>query len=343
MKYELAKLGFNTIQSLVGRSDLLSIHKDFKSYVKKRGLDFSVIFNPDSKKGLPIPFTNKVRFQGRLQDQSLDEEIITEVRNAIMAHGHAVVSKLVNNTQRSIGTRLSGEIAFLYGKGNFQGSIQVQMSGTAGQSFGAYLSEGVELRLMGTANDYVGKGQSGGLITIRMPRLIRRKKKEHTMIGNVALYGATGGTLFVAGRGGERFAVRNSGASAVIEGIGNHGCEYMTRGTVVVLGEIGHNFGAGMTGGSAFIYTKKLSIKSRLNTEFVKESNLTSSDENLLKRLLNTHIFHTGSTIASQIISNWKKEKYHFKCIVSLAQDIVDFKNIYDLHVADRLGVVLNE
>jgi glutamate synthase (NADPH/NADH) large chain len=117
----------------------------------------------------------------------------------------------------------------------------------------------------------------------------------------------------------------------------------MTRGTVVVLGEIGHNFGAGMTGGSAFIYTKKLSIKSRLNTEFVKESNLTSSDENLLKRLLNTHIFHTGSTIASQIISNWKKEKYHFKCIVSLAQDIVDFKNIYDLHVADRLGVVLNE
>ena len=343
VKDELAKLGFKTIQSLVGRSDLLSIHKDFKSYVKKRGLDFSGIFNPDSKKGLPIPSTNKVRFQGRLQDQSLDEEIITEVRNTIMTHGHAVVSKLVNNTQRSIGTRLSGEIAFLYGKGNFQGNIQVEMSGTAGQSLGAYLSEGVELRLMGTANDYVGKGQSGGLITIRMPRLIRRKKKEHTMIGNVALYGATGGTLFVAGRGGERFAVRNSGASAVIEGIGNHGCEYMTRGTVVVLGEIGHNFGAGMTGGSAFIYTKKLSISSRLNTEFVKESNLTSSDENLLKRLLNTHVFHTGSVIASQIISGWKKEKYHFKCIVSLAQDIVDFKNIYDLHVADRLGVVLNE
>ena len=176
-----------------------------------------------------------------------------------------------------------------------------------------------------------------------MPTDVRRKKKEHTLIGNVALYGATGGTLFVAGRGGERFAVRNSGASAVIEGIGNHGCEYMTRGTVVVLGEIGHNFGAGMTGGQAFIYSKNNPVTYRLNKEFVKEKELSISDERLIQRLLKNHIFHTDSIIAERILSNWINQKKFFKCIVSIAQEIMDFQDIYDLHAADRLGVVLNE
>jgi glutamate synthase domain-containing protein 3 len=343
VRRELASLGFDNLQSLVGRTDLLSVNTMFKKYVRTMGLDFSYIFNPDAKKGLPVVSSTKVKFQNMQNTVCLDEEIINEVRGAILTHGHAVVAKIVNNTQRSIGTRLSGEIAFLYGKGNFNGSIQIQMSGTAGQSFGAYLSDGVELRLRGGANDYVGKGQSGGLITIRMPTDVRRKKKEHTLIGNVALYGATGGTLFVAGRGGERFAVRNSGASAVIEGIGNHGCEYMTRGTVVVLGEIGHNFGAGMTGGQAFIYSKNNPVTYRLNKEFVKEKELSISDEHLIQRLLKNHIFHTDSIIAESILSNWINQKKFFKCIVSIAQEIMDFQDIYDLHAADRLGVVLNE
>lgn len=343
VRYEIANLGFDSIHSLVGRTDLLKINKEFRNYVYKKGLDFSYIFNPVAKKGLPLTTTAKVRFQDRQKITSLDEEIINEVRGAILTHGHAVVAKIVNNTQRSIGTRLSGEIAFLYGKGNFNGSIQVQMSGAAGQSFGAYLSDGVELRLRGVANDYVGKGQSGGLITIRMPSAVQRKKKEHTLIGNVALYGATGGTLFVAGRGGERFAVRNSGAAAVIEGIGNHGCEYMTRGTVIILGEIGHNFGAGMTGGQAFIYTKNNPVSYRLNKEFAKEKELSISDENLIKRFLKNHIFHTDSVIANRIISDWKNQKHYFKSIVSIAQEIMDFQDIYDLHAADRLGVILNE
>ena len=343
VRRELAFLGFDNLQSLVGRTDLLSVNTMFKKYIRTRGLDFSYIFNPDAKKGLPVVSSAKVKFQSRQNTSSLDEEIINEVRGAILTHGHAVVAKIVNNTQRSIGTRLSGEIAFLYGKGNFNGSIQIQMSGTAGQSFGAYLSDGVELRLRGCANDYVGKGQSGGLITIRMPTAVRRKKKEHTLIGNVALYGATGGTLFVAGRGGERFAVRNSGASAVIEGIGNHGCEYMTQGTVIVLGEIGHNFGAGMTGGQAFIYSKNNPVTYRLNKEFVKEKELSKSDEYLIQRLLKNHIFHTDSIIAKHILSDWNNQKHFFKCIVSIAQEIMDFQDIYDLHAADRLGVVLNE
>lgn len=343
VRCEIAKLGFKDIQSLVGRTDLLSINAKLRNYVYKKGLDFSFIFNPNAKKGLPLTSSAKVRFQERQKATSLDEEIINEVRGAILTHGHAVVAKIVNNTQRSIGTRLSGEIAFLYGKGNFNGSIQVQMSGTVGQSFGAYLSDGVELRLKGVANDYVGKGQSGGLITIRMPIAVRRKKKEHTLIGNVALYGATGGTLFVAGRGGERIAVRNSGASAVIEGIGNHGCEYMTRGTVIVLGEIGHNFGAGMTGGQAFIYSKNNPVSYRLNKEFVKEKKLSLSDENLVRRLLKNHIFHTGSGIATQIMSDWENQKDYFINIVPKAQEIMDFQNIYNLHVADRLGIILNE
>ncbi len=343
VRRELAHLGFENLQSLVGRTDLLIINRKFKKYARTRGLDFSYIFNHDTKKGLPVISSTKVKFQSRQKTISLDEEIINEVRGAILTHSYAVVAKIVNNTQRSIGTRLSGEIAFLYGKGNFNGSIQVQMSGSAGQSFGAYLSDGVELRLRGVANDYVGKGQSGGLITIRIPSVVRRKKKEHTLIGNVALYGATGGTLFVAGRGGERFAVRNSGASAVIEGIGNHGCEYMTRGTVIILGEIGHNFGAGMTGGQAFIYTKNNPVSYRLNKEFVKEKELSINDENLLKRFLENHIFHTDSVLADRIISDWKNQKQYFKCIVSIAQEIMDFQTIYDLHAADRLGVILNE
>ena len=178
--------------------------------------------------------------------------------------------------------------------------FNVDFFGTAGQSFGAFLGKGVELRLKGIANDYVGKGMSSGLITIRMPNKIRRQDNDHTVIGNVALYGATGGEIFIAGKGGERFAVRNSGASGVIEGVGNHGCEYMTQGTIVVLGEIGKNFGAGMTGGIAFVYSKRKKLNNYINKDFVKESDLALKDQNLVIRLIRNHVFHTDSSIGKK-------------------------------------------
>lgn len=343
LRAKIAELGFQKFYDLIGRTDLLAINSDAKLIIKKKGVDLSAILNPEAKNGLPLASSLKVRLQNVRSDESLDDEILNEVRSAIMTHGHAVVVRIVDNTMRSIGARISGEIAFLYGKGNFNGNIQVRMGGAAGQSFGAYLTDGVELRLKGVANDYVGKGLTGGLISVRMPRSVRRKKREHTIIGNVGLYGATGGYLFVAGRGGERFAVRNSGAAAVIEGVGNHGCEYMTRGAVVVLGEVGSNFGAGMTGGQAFIYAPKKSISKHLNNEYVREGDVTESDVNLLYRLLRNHEFHTGSTIAKKIMADWKTHQSYFRRITPAALEIVDFQNIYDMQVADRMGVMLNE
>ncbi len=339
----LSELGFQNLYDLTGRTDLLVNNKKYRSIITRNELDLSPILNPEFKKGTPLKSPLKMSLHKMGETKTFDDEILTEVHPAIMTHGHAVVIKTINNTMRSIGTRLSGEISFLYGQGNFNGNIQIRMGGAAGQSFGAYLTDGVELRLKGVANDYVGKGLSGGIISIRMPRYIRKKKGEHSIIGNVCLYGATGGMLFVAGRGGERFAVRNSGAASVIEGIGNHGCEYMTRGTVVVLGKIGSNFGAGMTGGHAFIYHPKKQKIKNLNTEFVKETGLTKGDVNLLYRLLKNHEFHTGSIISKKIMSNWNQHQKFFRKITPLTLDIVDFQNIYNMQIADRFGVMLNE
>ena len=184
---------------------------------------------------------------------------------------------------------------------------------------------------------------SGGLITIRMPKAIRKRRAEHTVIGNVALYGATGGEVLIAGKAGERFAVRNSGASGVVEGIGNHGCEYMTRGTIVILGEIGNNFGAGMTGGLAMVYAKNRDLHDKLNHDYVKESEIDRSSENMILRLLRNHIFHTGSSIGSSIIDNWDANKKYFRKITPKALDIVDLDRVYDMQIADRMNVILNE
>jgi glutamate synthase domain-containing protein 3 len=179
------------------------------------------------------------------------------------------------------------------------------------------------------------------LITVRMPRVTREQGREHTMIGNVALYGATGGTLFIAGRANERFAVRNSGASAVVEGVGNHACEYMTRGTIIVLGEIGHNFGSGMTGGTAYLYDLQDEIL--LNSDFVVSEPLAEADEGSILRLLERHRFHTGSLKTDDILEHWDLEKLKFSKITPLAMKMMDSKALYDQQVAQRLSLVLNE
>lgn len=340
---QLADLGFPDLQSIIGRTDLLRISDVHKKFIKSRGFNYDVILNPNAKNGLPLDSELKINYTSRRKKKTVDEEIIDEARSEILTNGHAVVYKDINNTDRSIGTRLSGELGFIYGKNNFKGSLQVRLFGTAGQSFGAFLNKGIELRLKGIANDYVGKGMCAGLITIRMPYVIRRQDKDHTVVGNVALYGATGGEVFIAGRGGERFAVRNSGASGVVEGVSNHGCEYMTQGTIIILGDIGKNFGAGMTGGIAFVYTKNKTLTGYINTDYINESKLEKRDVNLVIRFIRNHVFHTGSSLGKRVVGNWDKEKHNFIKLTPKAMAIVDLDKIYNSQVADRMGILLNE
>mgnify|MGYP001193521000 FL=1 len=343
LREELSRIGYANLQSIIGRTDLLKINSTYKRYIKNRGLNFDSILNKHMKKGLPLVSDMKVKYSDVRLEKTIDEEILDEIRSEFLTHGYSVVYKNIKNTDRAIGTRISGEIAFLFGRNNFKGSIQCRLFGTAGQSFGAFLNKGIELRLKGIANDYVGKGMSSGLITIRMPEMIRRQYKDHTVIGNVALYGATGGEVFIAGRGGERFAVRNSGASGIIEGIGNHGCEYMTQGTIIVLGEIGKNFGAGMTGGMAYVFAKRKKLENYINNDFINEVELSTRDQNLVLKFIRNHIFHTDSSIGKRIVDNWDHEKQFFKKLQPKAMDIIDIDTIYNLHVADRINVVLNE
>jgi glutamate synthase (NADPH/NADH) large chain/glutamate synthase (ferredoxin) len=340
VQIELSKMGFYSLGDVVGRTDLLFIKEELRDFAAARGLNFASMLNTEASNGLPLESQIKFKPTAVRAAPHLDELVIEETRPAIMTHSQAVVNKTVRNTDRAIGARLSGELAFLYGRGNFKGSIQYRLTGAAGQSFGAFLCDGVELRLRGVANDYVGKGMSGGLITVRLPKEIREQRKTQTVIGNVALYGATGGTLLVAGRAGERFAVRNSGASAVVEGVGNHGCEYMTRGTVVVLGETGQNFGAGMTGGVAYLYRLSENSLSNLNAGFVRAAALSPADEELVFNLLRQHHFRTGSVIADYVLQSWIEEKNCFVKIVPTALDKVDFKNVYEEHMALRAGAV---
>jgi glutamate synthase domain-containing protein 2/glutamate synthase domain-containing protein 1/glutamate synthase domain-containing protein 3 len=335
---ELSVMGLKSLKDLIGRNDLLA-------------------YNPHVHQGLTIPRVNLAKIlEPKLSRAwldtkeernpiahypSFDEKILETIHKELLTHGQAVVSQRVTNKDRAIGTRLAGEIAFLFGESQFNGSLQYRLSGVAGQSLGAFLTHGLELRLEGLANDYVGKGMSGGLITIRMPREAREAGREHTMIGNVALYGATGGTLFIAGRANERFAVRNSGAVAVVEGVGNHACEYMTRGTVIVLGEIGHNFGSGMTGGTAYLY--KLEDQGLLNHDFVATEDLAETDEFTILRLLERHRFHTGSLKTEAILDDWENEKSNFIKITPKVMQMLDGKALYDEQVRQRLSLVLDE
>ncbi len=332
----IGELGFKNIDEIVGRNDLLNAKTDLKKYIKSKNIDLSVILNH----GLAHKFSagTKEKHSSSKNGKHIDESVIDEVLPAIMTHGRAIVTRKLKNTDRAIGTRLSGLISFLYGPSEFKGNIQYRLEGAAGQSFGAFLVDNIELRHCGVANDYVGKGMSGGLITIRFPRTIRKSLEGNTIIGNVALYGATGGELFIAGKAGERFAVRNSGAAAVVESIGNHGCEYMTRGFVIVLGDIGKNFGAGMTGGRAFIYTTDTNLlEKNLNREYVKTEAMKITDEDLVLKYIVNHQFHTGSTIAETILNNWETEKYKFVKVIPLAMNSVDFTKIYEEQFKDRL------
>jgi glutamate synthase domain-containing protein 3 len=219
----------------------------------------------------------------------------------------------LRNVNRTVGGILSGEIARRYGSGGLlENTIDITFSGSAGQSFGAWLAPGVTFALRGETNDYTGKGLSGGIVSVRPPESALFKAQENMIVGNTVLYGATAGRAFFRGLAGERFAVRNSGASAVVEGVGDHGCEYMTGGRVVVLGRTGRNFAAGMSGGVAYVYDIDRRFDRRCNTELVDLEPLTDEDDDEVRALIKEHVQRTGSLVARNILASWERARERF-------------------------------
>jgi len=304
VREHLANMGARKLSDIIGRSDLL-FQDPSVELPKTQDVDVSPLFYQVDEKDTSPRFS-VVGKNDRPEDWPLDDTILQDVRDAISHGSHLSMSYGIRNTNRTVGGRIAGEIAYTFGnKGLTEGSITLHFNGTAGQSFGAFCIHGLKLYLTGEGLDYVGKGMHGGQIVVKPGPKDDFVWSENTIIGNTVMYGATGGHLFAAGKGGERFAVRNSGGTAVVEGIGDHGCEYMTGGTVVVLGECGRNFGAGMSGGTAYILDAKGTFEKRFNPDMIGIERVCENDSWTLRALLEQHVEETGSPQAQDILSNW--------------------------------------
>lgn len=305
----MAELGFRRFEEMVGQVDLLEVNEAV-SYWKERGLDFSaVLTKPRLPEGGSYFCTREVQNGFEFVAGTLDERVYKKIKKALDKGDPVEVSEKITNRDRTFGTYLSSILAKEYPDRKSDDSlVKISVCGAAGQSFGAFLAEGVTLKLTGIANDYVGKGLSGGQIIIVPPEGSKFRPENNIIIGNVTLFGATEGKLFVNGMAGERFAVRNSGAIAVVEGLGDHGCEYMTGGTVVVLGRTGLNFAAGMSGGIAYVLDDDQLFDTRCNLEMVDIEPVSSSgDTAILKELISQHLEHTGSDQAGKILNHWEE------------------------------------
>ena len=310
----LSVLGVARLEDLIGRSDYLEPRS--VALAKTKALDLSCLIDPIPAAADRRWLQHDAEAHGNgpiLEDQLLGD---AGLMAAIDGHGQVARSLAIINTDRSVGARISGEIAARHGNTGFQGQLDLSYEGAAGQSFGAFVLQGMNLRLVGEANDYVGKGINGGRITVVPPAGVNDPGSQ-VILGNTCLYGATGGELFALGRAGERFAVRNSGVKTVVEGSGDHCCEYMTGGVVVVLGSTGRNVAAGMTGGVAFLLDEDGGLADRLNPEIVALCPITTPEqEALLKPLLEAHLQHTGSGKAAEILADWTSWKARFKVLV---------------------------
>jgi glutamate synthase domain-containing protein 3 len=299
----MARLGIRKFEDLIGRVDLLEPDAALAHW-RDRGVDLSNILRlPDVPAGTPL---RRTQAQDSPLPGALDWELIDRAKPAIESGEPVEIEAEVRNVNRTVGGLLSHTVTKARGiAGLPAGTIRVTLRGSAGQSFGAWLAPGVELTLVGDANDYVGKGLSGGVVAVRPPEDAAFAAEENVIVGNTVLYGATAGRAFFRGRSGERFAVRNSGASAVIEGVGDHGCEYMTGGRVVVLGPTGRNFAAGMSGGIAYVLDRDGAFASRCNKELVGLDPLDAEDAAELQALVEEHAERTGSTVAAAVLADW--------------------------------------
>ena len=313
----MARLGFRTFDEMVGRSDKLDMQRAL-SHWKTHGLDFSrVFYKPETDDHTAVYHCEQ---QDHGLEHALDHALIAQAQPALEHQQPVVINTPICNVNRTFGTMLSGEVAKRYGhKGLPEDTIAIQIKGIAGQSFGAFLAQGISLTLEGEGNDYVGKGMSGGRIAIYPPKECPIKPEENIIVGNTVLYGAISGACYFNGVAGERFAVRNSGAIAVVEGLGDHGCEYMTGGVVVVLGKTGRNFAAGMSGGVAYVFDQDRKFDSLCNLAMVeleplKEevpsveplTDMTRHDAQRLKGLIENHKRYTGSQKAQEILDHWE-------------------------------------
>ena len=307
----MAQLGFRTLKEMVGQSQKLNVNKAIQHY-KASGLDLSaILYKPE--------IANRVsNYNDSCQDHALEKvldfEIIKAAIPSIYRKEKTRVNFKIKNTDRSVGAILSNEISKIYGaQGLPEDTILIDFEGSAGQSFGAFATNGLSFKIHGNCNDYLGKGLSGGKLIIKVPPTATFKPEENIIIGNVALYGAITGQAYINGMAGERFAVRNSGATAVVEGIGDHGCEYMTGGIVVVLGKTGRNFAAGMSGGIAYVYNPNKTFDATLcNMEMVAFEPLELEDFNKLKRLIKNHSLFTNSPLAKRILEDWENQQNNF-------------------------------
>jgi glutamate synthase (NADPH/NADH) large chain len=320
----MAQIGIRKFDDLIGRSDLLDMQKGVDHW-KARGLDFSRIFYRQ-------PFVAGVACCHReAQDhglsRALDHGLIAKAAPALEGGAKVVIESPIRNQNRTVGTLLSHEVAKRKGhEGLPDGTITIKFTGTAGQSFGAFLARGITLDLTGEANDYVGKGLSGGRIIVRPPQAFRGEPSENIIVGNTVLYGAIAGDVYFRGVAGERFCVRNSGATAVVEGTGDHGCEYMTGGTVAVLGLTGRNFAAGMSGGIAYVYDEDGMFAKRCNPAMVALDRVlpetdqpddgmrhrNQTDEAQLKAMIEQHAKLTGSARAKALLADWAEARGKF-------------------------------
>ncbi|MBJ8346375.1 glutamate synthase large subunit [Antrihabitans sp. YC2-6] len=309
----LAELGFRTLNEAIGQVHLLDTTKA-KEHWKASKLDLSPILE-----NVETAFMNQDLYCTGVQDhgldKALDQQLIIQSRNAIDRGEKVKFSSKITNVNRTVGTMLGHELTKAYGgTGLPDDTIDITFTGSAGNSFGAFVPAGITLRVFGDANDYVGKGLSGGHLVLRPPLDAPADfvAEENIIAGNVILFGATSGQAFLRGVAGERFCVRNSGAVAVVEGVGDHGCEYMTGGKVVILGETGRNFGAGMSGGVAYVYNPSATFEANLNSELVDLEDLHGDDFSWLRGIITRHRDETGSAVAEHILSDWSQQVNHF-------------------------------
>jgi glutamate synthase domain-containing protein 3 len=310
----LAELGFRSIDEAVGHAEVLDTD-DGVAHWKTKGLDLSPIFAvPTDAHGGPLPQRRRLRDQDHGLEHALDQTLVALAEGAL-EDAHPVRLELpVRNVNRTVGTLLGSEVTRRYGAAGLpDDTVHITLTGSAGQSIGAFLPPGITLDLIGDANDYVGKGLSGGRVIVRPPDDVLFLPEDNVIAGNTLLYGATSGEVFLRGRVGERFAARNSGALAVTEGVGDHACEYMTGGRVVVLGRTGRNMAAGMSGGIAYVLGLN---PAKVNTAMVELQSLDPDDLEWLHDVVARHVHHTGSTLAKSVLSDWPRRSAQFTKIM---------------------------
>jgi glutamate synthase (NADPH/NADH) large chain len=320
----MAELGFRTMDEMVGRADCLDVERAVTHW-KANGLDLGpVLEGPAFAEDEPRRNTTA---QLHELDEHFDVGLIERAQDVIANGGEITIDLPIRNTERAVGTLLGHHVTKARGENGLRsGSIVVNLTGSAGQSFGAFMPAGITLRLEGDSNDYVGKGLSGGQIVVRPPRGATFDASQNVIAGNVIGYGATLGTMFLRGVVGERFFVRNSGATAVVEGVGDHGCEYMTGGTVLVLGPTGRNFAAGMSGGVAYVLDLD---HERVNKELVGLSPLRPDDEAVVADLLRRHREWTESSVAARLLEEWDEVRERFTLVLPR-----DYQRVLDVRAA---------